>query len=40
VTAALAVTGILAPAAMCVLLAFEVGALLLAAGRETPVRSE
>jgi hypothetical protein len=31
---------VLAPAAMCVLLAFEVGALLLAAGRETPVRSE
>jgi hypothetical protein len=38
VTAALAV--VLGPAAMGVLLAFEVGALLLARERETPARSE
>ena len=31
---------VLGPAAMCVLLAFEVGALLLAAGRGTQARSE
>jgi hypothetical protein len=31
---------VLGPAAMCVLFGFEVGALLLAAGRGTPARSE